>query len=85
MLYSNNLLKRYLSLNIDPETIGNELTLKTCEVEEIHSRELPDLVVIAKVTEIKKHTNADKLVICQLDCGDRGTYQICTAATNMKE
>jgi hypothetical protein len=46
MLYTSNLLKRYISLEVDIEEIARELTLKTCEVEEIHHRIIPDLVVI---------------------------------------
>ena len=78
MLYSNNLLKRYLSLDVDVEKIADELTLKSCEVEEIHQRKIPKEVVIGKVTEVKKHPNADTLFVCQVDCGDKGKYQICT-------
>lgn len=59
------------------------MTLTTCEVEQIHERELPDLVVIGKVLEVKSHPNADKLVVCQVDCGSHGTYQVCTGGENV--
>jgi len=71
MRYSNNLLKRYISLNVQPDQIARELTLKVCEVEEMHIRTIPDDVVIGKITAIKPHPNADKLTVCQLDCGSR--------------
>jgi phenylalanyl-tRNA synthetase beta chain len=83
MLYSKNLLKHYLSLNINIQDIADALTLKVCEVEEIHERILPDLVVIGKVTDVSKHPNADTLLVCQLDCGDKGRYQICTGGENV--
>jgi len=78
MLYSDNLLKKYLSLDKDPHDIGEQLTLKTCEIEEVNHRVLPDEVVIGKVLEVKPHPNADKLVVCQVDCGDKGKFQVCT-------
>lgn len=71
MLYTQQLLRRYVSLDIDIQRIADELTLKTCEVEEIHHRQLPDLVVIGKVTDVQPHPNADKLVVCQIDCGSK--------------
>lgn len=83
MLYSKNLLSRYISFNEDIETIAKQLTLKTCEVEETHSRELPTDVVIGKVLSTHKHPNADKLTVCKLDCWSKGTYQICTGAENI--
>lgn len=83
MLYSHNLLKRYLSLDTDPQTIADQLILKTCEVEEIHTRVVPEKVVIGKVVEKVKHPEADKLSVCQVDCGDKWSYQICCGATNV--
>jgi len=41
-------------------------------------------VVVGRITEIKKHPNADSLVICQTDIGEK-TIQICTAAKNVFE
>lgn len=78
MRYSLNLLKKYIGVQDTAENISHHLTLKTCEIEEIIERKLPAEVVIGKVTETKKHPTADKLTICQLDCGSKGTYQICT-------
>ncbi len=83
MRYSNNLLKRYISLDVEPELIQSQLTLKVCEVEEMHIRALPSLVVIWKVTATRPHPNADKLTVCTLDCGDKWTYQICTGGENV--
>ncbi|MDP2670744.1 MAG: hypothetical protein Q8O99_07810 [bacterium] len=85
MYYSKQLLSRYISGNVDVKTLADTLTLKTCEVEDIHQRVIPKEVVIGKVLEVKKHPNADKLMICQLDCGTQGYYQICTAAENICE
>lgn len=83
MLFSSNLLKRYISLDIEPQELMSNMTLHACEVEHVEVRALPELVVIGYVTETKKHPNADSLTICQLDCGSHGSYQICTAADNI--
>ncbi len=42
-----------------------------------------DKVVVGKILSIDPHPNADKLVICQVDCGN-GPVQIVTGANNMK-
>ncbi len=41
-------------------------------------------VICGKIVEITRHPNADKLVICKVDTGDK-TLQIITAATNVFE
>jgi phenylalanyl-tRNA synthetase beta chain len=83
MLFSTNLLKKYISLNIEPKELMSTMTLHACEIEHVDVRKIPDLVVIGYVTETRKHPNADTLTICQLDCGTHGMFQICTAADNI--
>lgn len=85
MLYSQSLISRRLTLRDDPTTIANHLTLHTCEIEEVRTRHLPELVVIGRVLSVSSHPDADKLVVCQLDCGHHGHFQICTGATNVSE
>ena len=84
MLFSTNLLKKYISLDIAPQDLMSTMTLHACEVEHITERKLPDLVVVWYVLSTTKHPNADTLTICQLDCGAHGQYQICTAADNIR-
>lgn len=84
MLFSTNVLKRYISLDVEPKHLMSTMTLHACEVEHVEQRVIPELVVIGYVTSTAKHPNADTLTICQLDCGSRGTYQICTAADNIR-
>jgi phenylalanyl-tRNA synthetase beta chain len=69
MLYTKTLLSRYVSISSDPNTFAQLLTDRVCEVEEISMRMIPDEVVIGLVLSVEKHPDADKLVICQLDCG----------------
>ncbi|MBQ4049398.1 MAG: phenylalanine--tRNA ligase subunit beta [Clostridia bacterium] len=56
------------------------------EVEDvIYLGEGIENVVTAKITKITKHPNADKLQICDMDCGEKGNFVIITAATNVFE
>ncbi len=83
MLFSTNLLKKYISLSIESKELMSTMTLHACEIEHVDVRNIPELVVIGRVISTSKHPNADTLTICQLDCGTHGTYQICTAADNI--
>jgi len=78
MKYSGSLLKKFISICDTPKNIADQLILKSCEIEEVVERKISDDVVIWKVLKVEKHPDADKLVVCQLDCGDRWNYQIVT-------
>ena len=70
-------------MTVDAEAFARDLTLKTCEVEDIIARKIPDKVVIGKTTKVVKHPDADTLMVCQVDCGLAGQYQIITAGENI--
>lgn len=71
MKYTSPLLKKFISLNDTPENIAKNLILKTCEIEEINERNISDNIVIGYVKSCEKHPDADKLSVCQVDCGDK--------------
>lgn len=85
MLFSSNLLRRYINVKDDAKNIANYLTLKTCEIEEIIKREIPQEVVIAYVLKCEKHPDADKLFVTQVDCWEKWIFQIVTWAENIKK
>lgn len=83
MKYSLNLLKYFININDSAENLANNLTLKSCEIEHIFKRQIPQEVVIWKVTNTFQHPDADKLMVCQLDCWSKWSYQICTGWENV--
>ena len=69
---------------LDLKTLTKGLTNAGFEVEEVIDKSKGlDKVVVANITEIAPHPNADKLVICQCNYGF-GSTQIVTHANNMK-
>lgn len=69
---------------IELKTLVKGLTDAGFEVEEVIDKSKGlDHVVVANITEIARHPNADKLVVCQCTYGF-GQTQIVTHATNMK-
>jgi phenylalanyl-tRNA synthetase beta chain len=71
MKYSEILLKKFISVNDYPENIADKLILKTCEIEEIQKRLISESIVIGYVTKCYKHPDADKLSVCEVNCGDK--------------
>jgi phenylalanyl-tRNA synthetase beta chain len=83
MKFSSQVLSHYIDIPVSVEQLANDLTLKTCEVEEIFERKIPELVVIGKVLDVYKHPNADTLFVTKIDCGSHGVFQICTGGENV--
>jgi phenylalanyl-tRNA synthetase beta chain len=83
MKYSLSLLQKFITIQDTPENIAKELILKTCEIEEVTERKIVDSIVIGKVLSCEKHPEADKLSVCQVDCGKAGTFQILCGGTNV--
>ncbi len=80
---------RWLSRHIDlsgiaPETLGNDLTLSTAEVEGLE-RFAPSLddVVVGHVASRERHPDAEKLSLCRVDVGEGEPLQIVCGAPNV--
>ena len=78
-------LKEYSDINVDATKLGDILTMTGSKVEEVIEKgnDIKN-VVVGKILEIKKHPNADKLVVTKVDVGEE-KIQIVTGATNIKE
>lgn len=85
MNISLNWLKEYINLaNISPEEIKDQLTAHTVEVEKIiEQKEQFKNIVIAKILEVKKHPQADKLQIAIVDAGEKEPLKIVCGAPNI--
>ena len=78
-------LKEYSDIDVDTIKLGDILTMSGSKVEEIDclGNDIKN-VVVGKILEIKKHPNADKLVVTKVDVGNE-TLQIVTGAKNINE
>ncbi|MBQ5565582.1 MAG: phenylalanine--tRNA ligase subunit beta, partial [Clostridia bacterium] len=78
-------LKDFVDIgNISPRDFSEAMTMSGSKVElfETEGGQVENIVV-GRVLSIEKHPDADKLVVCQVDIGDKNV-QIVTAATNLK-
>lgn len=79
-------LKDYVDVDINAKELGDRLTLSGSNVEEvITSDDEIQNVVTGKILKIEPHPDAEKLVICQVEVGEKEPIQIVTGADNMKE
>ncbi len=89
MKISYNWLREFVDVKLPVEKVAEILTDTGLEVEKIHefSPLKSDLkgVVVGRVLEVKKHPNADKLFLTQVDLGDGKPVQIVCGAPNVAE
>lgn len=83
MNVSLNWLRDYAEINCDTQTFVDKMTMSGSNVEGVEEiGEDISGVVVAKILEIEKHPDADKLVVTQVDIGS-DTVQIVTGANNI--
>ncbi|MFH1233034.1 MAG: phenylalanine--tRNA ligase subunit beta [Patescibacteria group bacterium] len=79
MQISLNWLKDFVEIpkTLTAEELGLRLTMHTVEIDGIKKQaDKLDGVVVGEILEIKKHPNADKLSIAQVDVGEKKPRQI---------
>src|SRR5262245_39819906 len=73
-------LRDWIHIDASPEAIAERLTLRGLYVESVesHGHDYPG-VVVARVIEVAKHPNADKLSLCRVDSGSGEVRVVCGA------
>jgi len=84
---SYNWLKKYIDIDFSAEDLSEKLTMAGLEVEGVeYLGEGIEDIVIAEITEIKEHPDADKLVICMVKTDEDGeAIPVVTGAPNVAE
>ena len=90
MKVSLNWLKEYIypdfEDNFDPEVIAKKLTMAGLEVDGIEKQNaLLNDIVVAKIKEVKKHPDADRLFLCIVDAGKDKLLNIVCGAPNVEK
>ncbi|MDO5441708.1 MAG: phenylalanine--tRNA ligase subunit beta [Bacillota bacterium] len=84
MLVPIRWLKEYTPVDMPVEAWVDGMVLSGTNLETIDYWDKDiDKVVVGKILSIDQHPDADKLVVCQVDCGN-SPVQIVTGANNMK-
>ena len=83
MIVTRTWLNNFIDLSeISNETIFNGLNSIGLEVDSIKTYTIPKKIVVGKIVSCKKHPDADKLNVCQIDIGS-GIRQIVCGAANV--
>lgn len=79
-------IKEYTNYNGTPKEFEAGMTMSGSKVETVDfAGEEVQNVVIGRIEKIEKHPDADKLVVCQLNVGEKELLQIVTGAKNVSE
>ena len=85
MNISMNWLRAYTEINCDTQTFMDKMTMSGSNVEGLEKiGEGITGVVVGKILKIDKHPDADKLVVTQVDVGEK-VIQVVTGANNISE
>jgi len=78
-------LRQWVNPLITMDQLSSQLTMAGLEVDSVAPVAGPfNLVVIAKVLETAPHPQADKLTLCQVDCGQGTPLQVVCGASNVR-
>ena len=76
-------LKQHLNTKASQNQIVDRLTNIGLEVEKVTKNENPyDSFKICKIIKVKKHPNADKLSVCEVDIGKKNLVTVVCGAPN---
>jgi len=86
MQFSERWLRTMADPEMDTGDLAHLLTMSGLEVEEVDVVAPPfSSVVVAKVLEVAKHPNADRLTVCRVDAGTGEVLNIVCGAPNVYE
>ncbi|MEM6998671.1 MAG: phenylalanine--tRNA ligase subunit beta [Pseudomonadota bacterium] len=86
MKFSEKWLREFVNPAVDSETLMHQLTMAGLEVDGHESAcSSFDGLVIAEVKSVSKHPEADKLKLCEVDCGEKELLSIVCGAPNVRE
>jgi phenylalanyl-tRNA synthetase beta chain len=77
-------LREYVSFELSPEQLAEELTMRGMEVSRIEVTGADwSGVVVGRLLAVERHPNADKLLLTSVDIGDGEPLQIVCGADNI--
>lgn len=86
MLLPVEWLMEYVDLNIDIHDFCERMIMSGSNIEEVKEFGVEmEKVVVGKIISVKKHPDAEKLLICKTDIGQKDLLQIVTGASNIFE
>ncbi len=84
MKIAESWLREWVNPELDTEALGHQLTMLGHEVDGLETEGAGlEYVVIAEVTAVSKHPDADKLSLCKVDDGSGELIDVVCGAPNV--
>ncbi len=81
-------LKSYVEIpkELSAKELAEKITMSIVEVENF-TKQSDDLenIVVAQVKEVNNHPDADKLKVCSVDAGKRGSFKVVCGGNNLRK
>ena len=77
-------LKEIVDIHIPAQELADALTGAGLEVASVRHIRVPDKIKVARLLEVGRHPNADRLTVCKVDIGDGSPLTIVCGAPNTK-
>ena len=85
MQFSENWLRSYVNTSLDSDELNHVMIMAGLDVDESHPLGASfSHVVVGEIVSIKKHPDADRLQVCDVNIGDK-TLQIVCGASNARQ
>jgi phenylalanyl-tRNA synthetase beta chain len=77
-------LKDFVDISVPADELANALTRLGLEVASVRTTSVPSHIKVAKLLEVSRHPNADRLTVCSVDAGGPAPLTIVCGAPNVK-
>ncbi len=84
MKVSLNWLREFVAFELTAEALAERLTMAGLEVESITAHGAYEHMVAGRIVGLEPHPRADKLVVCAVDAGSKGTLSVVSGAPNLE-
>ncbi len=85
MQFSENWLRSYVKTSLDSDALNHVMIMAGLDVDDSHPLGASfSHVVVGEIVSIKKHPDADRLQVCDVNIGDK-TLQIVCGASNARQ
>jgi phenylalanyl-tRNA synthetase beta chain len=81
---SLNWLREFVAFELTAEALAERLTMAGLEVESIAAHGAYEHMVAGRIVGLEPHPRADKLVVCAVDAGSKGTLSVVSGAPNLE-
>lgn len=81
-------LKSYVEIpkELSAEELAERITMSIVEVDNfIKQADTLENIVVAQIKEINKHPDADKLQVCSVDAGKKGSFKVVCGGNNLRK